>query len=238
IIILFLSFIDNYMVALVIRAVDWGNIQRSPTFQGIFNYYFSDYHILQRPVVFESAGTHVDEIIRNLTPITKKLDIIKAGIKYDVIRGENKYLGEKFLGKWLERDDTQIPDKEKLEITRLYSKIKTDVHLHQMHYRNEALLEAGIPEQYLPGMRVPFRHDENLKLILPLEENIVRDVERYYKTIKDKQPVTEIYGNLVEIKPLKDELDGGFETARKQVEYFLNTHEHAMEEIIKILSTK
>ncbi len=67
----------------------------------------------------------------------------------------------------------QIPDKEKGRITWLYSEIKTDVHMLQMRYRNEALLEAGIPKQYLPGMRVPFRHDENLGLILPVEESVV-----------------------------------------------------------------
>lgn len=85
---------------------------------------------------------------------------------YDLLHGENKSLADDFLSKWHGKDETQISDKEKLGITKLYSKIKTDVHLNQMQLRNEALLEAGIPKQYLPGMRVPFRHNQNLKLIL------------------------------------------------------------------------
>lgn len=223
------------MVTWIIRAVDWGNIQRSPTFQAIFNYFFSGSHKLTLPVVFDSAGTRVDDIMRDATPVTKKLDIIDAGINYDIVKGENKCWADDFLSKWSGKGETEIPNKEKIGITQLYSKIKTEVHSHQMGFRNEALLEAGIPEQYLPGMRVPFRHNKNLRLILPLEENIAQEVEDFYQSHKEKQPTTEIYGNLVGINPLKDELDGGIETARKQVDYFMNTSEKAMEEIIRLL---
>jgi hypothetical protein len=222
------------MVTWIIRAVDWGNIQRSPTFQAIFNYYFSDSNGLDLPIIFDSAGTRVDDIIQDFTPVTKKLDIIDAGIHYDVVKGENKRLAHDFLSKWHGKGETQIPDKEKLGVTNLYSRIKTDVHLEQMQFRNEALLEVGIPKEYLPGMRVPFRHNKNLKLILPIEENIALQVEDYYKSCNNKQPLTKVYGKLVGIDSLKDELIGGIETARKQVEYFMNTREKAMEEIIKL----
>jgi hypothetical protein len=39
-----------------------------------------------------------------------------------------------------------------------------------MRFRNEALLEAGIPEEFLPGMRVPFRDHENLRIVLTVKE--------------------------------------------------------------------
>lgn len=222
------------MVTWIVRAVDWGNIQRSPTFQAIFNYFFSEYN---ESVVFDSAGTRVDDILQNVTPVTKKLDIIDASIYYDIVKSENKPLADRFLSKWHGKSETQIPVKEKIGITNLYSKIKNDVHLNQMRFRNEALLEAGIPEQYLPGMKVPFRHNQNLGLILPLEESIFREIEAYYHHFKEKQPITKIYGNLVGINPLKDELTGGIETARKQVEYFMNTREKAIEEIIRLISS-
>jgi hypothetical protein len=219
----------------IVRAVDWGNIQRSPTFQAIFNYFFSGSDNFSLPVVFDSAGTHVNDIMQDFTPVTKKLDIINAGINYDILKGGHKRLADDFLSEWYGKSDLQIPDKEKSQITQLYSEVKTDVHLCQMEFRNEALLDAGIPEQYLPGMRVPFRHNKNLKLILPIEENIARDVEDYYQPFKDNQPITEIYGNLVGINPLKDELIGGIETARKQVKYFMDTREKAIEKIITLL---
>jgi hypothetical protein len=130
----------------------------------------------------------------------------------------------------------QIPDKEKGRITWLYSEIKTDVHMLQMRYRNEALLEAGIPKQYLPGMRVPFRHDENLGLILPVEESVVGKVEDYYASFIDKKPITRIYGELAGINPLKDELIGGIETARKQVNYFMDTRDSAIKGILRLFS--
>jgi hypothetical protein len=220
----------------LVRAVDSGNIQRSPTFQAIFTYFYSGSDRLPFPVVFDSAGIDVDKIMANRTPATKKLDIIDAGRYYDVIGGDNKRLAQELLDRWFGKSEAQIPDKEKERITRLYSVIKTDVHTLQMRYRNEALLEAGIPEQYMPGMRVPFRHDENLKLILPVEESVVGKVEDYYLPLPGKQPATRIYGNLTGVNPLKDELTGGIETAKKQVKYFMDTRDKAMEEILKLFS--
>jgi hypothetical protein len=220
----------------IVRAVDSGNIQRSPTFQAIFTYFFSGSDRLPVPIVFDSAGIDVDKIMANRTPATKKLDIIDAGRNYDLIKGDNKRLAEKLLGKWFGKSEAQIPDEEKGRITRLYSEIKTDVHMLQMRFRNEALLEAGIPEQYLPGMRVPFRHDEKLGLILPVEESVVMKVEDHYKPFKDNKPITIMYGNLVGSNPLKDELTGGIETARKQVKYFMDTRDKAIKEILIRLS--
>jgi len=198
-----------------VRAVDSGNIQRSPTFQAIFTYFFSGSDRLPFPIVFDSAGIDVDKIMANSTPATKKLDIIDAGMNYDLIRGDNKRQAEELLGNWSGKSELHIPDKEKQRITRLYSEIKTDVHLLQMRFRNEALLEAGIPVHCLPGMRVPFRHDGNLRLILPVDESVVSKVEDYYKPIQDKKPITRIYGDVAGIYPLKDELTGGIETAKK-----------------------
>ncbi len=157
--------------------------------------------------------------MHDLTPVTKKLNIIDAGIGYDILKGKHKRLADDFLSKWYGKNEAQIPNKKKKEITQLYSDIKTNVHLRQMDFRNEALLDAGIPKPYLPGMRVPFRHDKNLRLIMPVEESIAQKVEGYYQPFKYKKPVTRIYGNLVGIKPLKDELTGGIETSRKQVKY-------------------
>jgi hypothetical protein len=224
------------MKAWIVRAVDSGNIQRSPTFQAIFTYFFSGSDELPFPIVFDSAGIDVDKILANRTPATKKLDIIDAGRYYDVIKGDNKRLAEELLGKWFGKSEAQIPDIAKGRITRLYSEIKTDVHMLQMRFRNEALLEAGIPKQYLPDMRVPFRHDKNLGLILPVEESVVRKVEDYYTPFEDEKPITRIYGNLAGIDPLKDELTGGIDTARKQVKYFMDTRDKAIKEILMLLS--
>jgi hypothetical protein len=88
------------MKAWIVRAVDSGNIQRSPTFQAIFTYLFSGSDELPFPIVFDSAGIDVDKILANRTPAIKKLDIIDAGRYYDVIKGDNKRLAEELLGKW------------------------------------------------------------------------------------------------------------------------------------------
>lgn len=225
------------METYIVRAVDWGNIQCSPTFQAVFNYFFSGSNDFSLPIVFDSAGTHVDDIIKDCTPVKKKLDIIHAGMTYDLIKGEDKLLADDFLSNWYGKSKLQIPDNEKNRITRLYARVKTDVHLRQMEFRNNALFDEGIPEQYLPGMRVPFRHDKNLRLILPLEKNVAQEIKDYYQPLKDNKPPTKIYGNMVGIKPLKDELTGGIKTAKKQVKYFMDTREKAIKEITRILST-
>lgn len=226
----------DIMARWIIRAVDWGNIQRSPTFEAIFNYFYSDSNSLPVPVVFDSAGTRVNQIMQNLTPIFKQLDIMDASLTLDIVKGKNKHLAEELISKWYGKEDEQIPKKNKREMTLLYSKIKENVHLHQMQYRNEALLDVGIPEQYLPGIRVPFKHDDNLKLIIPVEENIAQDIEDFYKPLENNQPATEIYGDLVGIKPLKDDLNGGIKIAKKQVEYFMKTREQAIERINALIA--
>lgn len=220
------------MDKLIIRAVDWGNIQRSPTFEAIFNYFYSDPDIFPVPVIFDSAGTRVYQIMENLTPVSKQLDIIEAALNLEIVKEENKQLAQEFISKWYGNLD-QIPDENKREITKLYSMIKQDVHSRQMRYRNEALLDVGIPEEYLPGMKVPFKHNSKLKLILPLEENILQDLNGFYKDLEYKQPPTKIYGNLVKVESLKDELDGGIKTAKKQVDYFMKTRKKAIEKIIE-----
>ncbi len=75
-----------------------------------------------------------------------------------------------------------------------------------------------------------------LKLILPVEESVVRKVEGYYEHSKDERPITRIYGNLVGINPLNDELTGGMDTARKQVKYFMDTRKKAIKEILMLIS--
>ena len=220
----------------IVRAVDSGNIQRSPTFQAIFTYFFSDLDEFPFPIVFDSAGIDVDKIMANCTPATKKLGIIDAGMNYDVIKDDRKQQAEVLLGKWFGKSEAEIPDIEKERITRLYSEIKTDVHMLQMRFRNEALLEAGIPERYLPGMRVPFRHEKNLALILPVEDSVVRKVKDHYEHFKGEKPITRIYGDMVGVDSLKDELTGGMDTARKQVNYFMDTRDKAIKEILMLFS--
>jgi hypothetical protein len=220
----------------IVRAVDSGNIQRSPTFQAIFTYFFSDLEALPFSIVFDSAGIDVDQIMANRTPATKKLSIIDAGMHYDVIRGDRRQQAEALSGKWSGKSEAEIPDVEKERITRLYAEIKTDVHTLQMKFRNEALLEAGIPKHYLPGMRVPFRHEKNLALILPVEDRVVKKVEDHYTHFKDVKPMTWIYGDLVGVDSLKDELTGGMDTARKQVSYFMDTRDKAIAEILHLFS--
>jgi hypothetical protein len=227
------------MEKIVVRAVDSGNIQRSPTFQAIFNYFFnsqdSPYNML-----FDSAGIDVDKIMKNETPALKKLSILDAGLYYDLIEGEEVGITEGLIDAWLHRTEEEIPNKEKAIITNIYASNKTKIHELQMKFRNEALIEAGIPKEYLPGMRNPYRNHKDLKLVLPVERKVAQKVEKYHQTSGEKTPTPRIvlYGDLVGTKSLPDTLKGGIETARKQVDYFMETKEKAMEKIIEILNTE
>jgi len=73
---------------------------------------------------------------------------------------------------------------------------------------------------------------------LPVERKVVQKVEQYYEILGKNIPIPTIilYGDLVGVEPLPDELKEGMEIARKQVKYFMNTCEKAMEKFIEICS--
>jgi len=219
----------------IIRAVDSGNIQRSPTFQAIFTYTLSVTKDFPLQVTFDSAGIDVDDILKNKTPAIKKLNILDAGLYYDLIEGEDKGLAQELIDTWIHRSEEEIPDVQKEIITNVYAQNKDKIHTIQMKFRNEALLEACIPKEFLPGMRVPFRNHRDLKLVLPVERRIVQKVEKHYQTLGNevRKPQIILYGDIVDIEPLPDELKGGLKTARKQVKYFMDTREKAMEKIVE-----
>lgn len=222
---------------MIIRAVDSGNIQRSPTFQAIFNYMLSMTDDFPLQVTFDSGGIDVDSILKNKTPALKKLNILDAGVYYDLVEGKERELTQELIDTWLYVRAEEIPNEQQEIITNLYAANKTKVHAIQMKFRNEALLEAGIPKKFLPGMRVPFRNHRNLKLVLPVEREVVKKVEKYYQTLGNEvhRPRTILYGEMVGIESLPDELKGGIITARKQVKYFMDTRNKAMEKIVEIL---
>ena len=222
----------------IVRAVDSGNIQRSPTFQAIFNYTLSMTNDFPLQVTFDSGGIDVDNILKNTTPAIKKLNILDAGLYYDLIEGKEKELTQELVDRWSYRSEEEIPDNQKEIITNLYALNKNKIHTIQMKFRNEALLEAGIPQKFLPGMRVPFRNHRDLKLVLPVERKVVQKVEKYYQTLGNEvhKPQIILYGDLVDIEPLPDELKGGLKTARKQVKYFMITRKKAMEKIVEYCS--
>ena len=224
------------MEKIIIRAVDSGNIQRSPTFQAIFNYALSTNNDYPLQIEFDSAGIDVDAIMKNQTPALKKLSILDAGLYYDLLTESEKKLTQELLDSWFHKNEEDISDEQKEIITKIYVANKTKIHTIQMKFRNDALLEAGIPIKFLPGMRTPFRNHDDLKLVLPVERKVVAKVEKYFQDIgDDKKPKIILYGDIVGVEPLADELKGGMETARKQVNYFMNTKDKAMEAFIELL---
>lgn len=195
----------------LVRCVDWGNIQRSPTFEAIFNWTASE---MQLPIKFDSAGIMVERIMKNFTPIPKQKDILEAGKSYGLEYG--------------------IPSNDE-DITKLYAEFKDKIHARMMEFRNRALKEAGVPEEFIPGMRVPFKHTDDLKLIIPIDKVVIPKLEEYYSSLNVQMPKTVLYGDLVGKEQLVDELVGKMDLARKQVEYFLETRYKAIDKIREML---
>ncbi len=218
----------------IIRCVDSGNIQRSPTFQAVFRWTASKMR-LPEGLIFDSAGIDVDKIMANSTPTPKKLDIINIGV-YERLFGEKDgKVAEDLISSWLGKPETEIPESIKGEVIRFYAANKTRIHSVQMGYRDAALKEAGIPERFIPGMRNPFRHEKDLRLILPVDGDSARKVANYYSSIGEQMPDIKLYAELIGTGQLLDELIGGMDLARKQLQYFLGTRYVAIERICKLL---
>ncbi len=223
------------MTSRIVRGVDWGNIQRSPTFQVIFNT-FTKPSELKYPIIFDSAGIVVDKILANESPVTAKLSIIDTGLGYDIIPEDIKSEALRLVESWKGFDASKITDEALGEITGIYAQVKDIVHTRQMEYRNTALVEAGVAKEDLPGMRIPYRHHPDLKIILALDRVVIPKLEEYYREMKDvSKPKIILYGDLVGREPLKDTHKGRMETARSQVKYFLDTRTKALEEIGELL---
>ena len=136
------------MEKIIIRAVDSGNIQRSPTFQAIFNYTLSTTNDYPLQIEFDSAGIDVDAIMKDQTPALKKLSILDAGLYYDLLTESEKKLTQELLDSWFHKNEEDIPDEQKEIITKMYAANKTKIHTIQMKFRNDALLEAGSPKEF------------------------------------------------------------------------------------------
>ncbi len=222
----------------IVRGVDWGNIQRSPTFEAVFSKHTSETkHPF--PIVFDSGGIMVEKILANLSPVKVKLSIIDTGLVYGILPEDIKQTAQELVDECRDIEDDMIFDNIKRSITGVYAQVKDLVHTKQMDFRNKALIEAGILEDSLPGMRVPYKHHSDLKLVLALDQIVVTKLEEYYQALEQKEDITrpliKIYGNLVSREPLKDIHTGGMETARNQVKYFLETQDSAMKKIIETL---
>lgn len=175
----------------------------------------------------------VDKIRANTNPIRVKLSIIDAGLGNGILPAEISKKASELVETWKNKEE--IPEQTQQSITEVYSNVKDLVHGEQMRLRNRALVESGIPDELLPGMRVPYRYDPDLKLVLALDQVVIPKLDEYYEKTRETKPSIMLYGSLVGKEPLEDTHTGGMETARSQVKYFLETQEQAMEKIVEIL---
>jgi len=216
------------------------NVQRSATYEAVLMYELNQTTNAPFFLEIEGAGANADNIRLEKISLDGKLRMIDAGLHYDVLREElkqpAKYIVEK-CGKMLKPLYKKEMSRKDLQIIDiLYHETRPIVIGLHVAYRNLALQQAGIPKGFMPGMLRQFKcHKGGINLLLPVDEKVLALVQQQTKGRTDC--VIRPYGDLVGKPLLEDDLMGGFEAAKRQVQYFMDTRKKALEEMFKLLGS-
>jgi hypothetical protein len=200
-----------------------GNIQRSPTFEVVFN------HLLrtERPdltdrVVITSAGANVDRYVANTELPARVIKILKAALKYEVVPGEFLSEVEKYVSM---EGDVIGGDEAKLQF--LHSVIRPRLTEINVEHRNNALQQRCIDPSGLVNLK-PLGSDYNL--VIAMDEVVA-------KTIQDHFPEITTYASFVGRDHVVEGLSGGLKTALAHVDYFLDTKDRFFEQLERRLGS-
>jgi hypothetical protein len=218
------------MTSPIAMGVCSGNVQRSPTYEAVIKYELAEEGYSPADLRIESAGINVEKILANKAPSHKMVNILRAGLKYGLVRPEIKDDVELLVRKY-QGSSESVDEQEKARIASFYSEVRPAVHGALATYRNIALEQAGVPKEHVPTeIYVPFEQKEGLGIVLAMDEGVLTKLKE--RIGNDKTPLT-TYGELVGRAPLEDDLTSGLEGAVRQVEYFMDTRQKAVNEIFK-----
>lgn len=216
------------------------NVQRSATYEAVLKHELNSTTNVPFFLEIEGAGINADNIRLEKISLDGKLRMIDAGLHYNVIRDELKQPAKDIIEKYgrmqkpLPKMDMPRLDLRLIDI--LYHEARPVVMGIHVGYRNLALQQAGIPPEFIPGMLRQFKcHDDGANLLLPVDGKVLAMVEQEVKGRKGC--IIKPYGDLVGAPLLEDNLTGGLENAKKQVQYFMDTRKKALEEIFRLLSS-
>lgn len=197
------------------------NVARSPLLEAVLRYELQTREIDWVDV--SSAGTNVENILKNTVSLARELRIFDAGLYYGLVRTEIKQKVANVLAQGPEQENTD-------EIRALYAEVRPLVHGHLVAMRNQALREAGLT--HFPAPYTPFQPASDIALVLPVNIKECEKIREAYQRCGIPHPEIKTYGTLVGTQDLEDNLKGGLEEARRVVAYFMDTRKKAIDEIV------
>ncbi len=197
------------------------NVGRSPILESVLRHELEERGVGH--ITVSSAGTNVENILKNTVSVARELRIFDAGMHYGLVRTEIKQKVTDLLAKGPEQENTD-------EIRALYAEVRPLVHGHLVAMRNQALREAGLT--HFPAPYTPFQPAPDSALVLPVNNRECEKVEEAYRRNDIPFPTIKTYGTLVGTQDLEDNLKGGLEEARRVVAYFMDTRRKAIDDIV------
>ncbi|MFC1648952.1 hypothetical protein ACFL1B_05865 [Nanoarchaeota archaeon] len=205
-------------------AVCGGGIQRSPTMQAVLNFEAANRGIQERFLV-TSAGIRADAMLKNSPFVPSMQKIMEAAMHYGIVqvheRSEVRYDLDHIARPYGRLYCLLLP------LFKTYSREVID---KLVGFRNDALIDARIPESLLPDQLVQYDWQNNASIVLPV------DMVTKQKISSTQEPggLLVMYGDLVGKAGLDDDVTGGFEEAKRQVDYFMDTRVEALDKILEI----
>ena len=197
------------------------NVGRSPVLEAVLRYELQTRGIEQVDV--RSAGTNVENILKNTVSLARELRIFDAGLHHGLVRTEIRKKIEDVLARGPEQENTD-------DIRALYAEVRPLVHGYLVAMRNQALREAGL--SHFPAPYTPFQPATDITLFLPVNKAEGQKIGDAYKRKGIPTPVITTYGTFVGVEDLEDNIKGGLEEARRVVAYFMDTRKKAIDIIV------
>ncbi len=230
-----------------------GNVQRSPSFEAVMRYELSQRG--EPAGLVTSAGLNVAAMRAGTLPLGNMIKGIGWALEYGLVPAERRAEAESYVARWRGRGEQASSPFDPVEDTalaQLHATVRPLIRERNVEYRNQALREARIPEEFVPGSFRPFEPWKETGIVVPMERGYGTRVSAMYRdaargehvAIEDpsasqprmvRAPHIVAYPDLVDGPDLPDNPSGGIAEARHVVEYLMQTRERAADGLLALL---
>lgn len=227
-----------------------GNIQRSPTFEAVYQHLLrEERQDLSSYVRLTSAGTNVERYLTHTEEPARVVEILRSGLKYGIVPEIVKTEAEKyasFHGNSEAITGLEMQDREQLRL--LHRVVRPLLSQMNIQCRNQALELRHVDYSRLASAK-PLHPEQGYDIVIAMEEKALKAVQKRYNNAKPREQtavvLTEVdiaggrvfeagiqeitapeqitFGTFVVKDSVPEDTAGGLEGALACVDYFLET---------------